>query len=193
MPTTPRGRSGLLVLLLALLPLAWGTSATAHSALIDSTPESGATLDALPEQVELRFNESLSSISPALIIRRDSTTVATLEPEIDGASLSGAPPSDLPDGDYTMVWRVVSGDGHPIDGVVPFTLGGTGREPASTSPTEEQTPDSAASSDTTAAETGWSTTSTIMAATVLLALLLTGVALLVRRRRTHPTNPKDLP
>ncbi len=31
--------------------------------------------------------------------------------------------ADAPDGKYTVIWRVVSSDGHPIDGTFTFTAG----------------------------------------------------------------------
>lgn len=37
---------------------------------------------------------------------------------------------DLPDGHYDIRWRVVSSDGHPISGVIPFSVGDAGERPA---------------------------------------------------------------
>lgn len=123
--TTLRGRSAAFVLLVALTALPW-VPASAHSALIASTPRAGSTIDRLPDRVELRFNDELSDIGPALILRRGRTTVARLEPQVDGRVLRASAPQDLDDGGYVLVWRVVSGDGHPIDGGVPFRLGASG-------------------------------------------------------------------
>lgn len=185
MTTTPRGRS-VLVVLLALLPLLVVAPASAHSALIGSTPESGATIRSLPENIELRFNEPLSDISPAVILRSDDETVAELEPEIDGPVLRAAAPQDLPDGEYTVTWRVVSGDGHPIDGVVPFTLAGEGEtEPAAAAPTERTAP---------SAENESTAVALAIAAPVVL-LLAAGLVWFLRRRRSSPspTASKDTP
>ena len=64
MHPTLRGRSVLLCLLTGLLVLLPGLAASAHSALIGSNPQTGSTVQALPEQLELRFNEPVSDISP---------------------------------------------------------------------------------------------------------------------------------
>ncbi len=182
MPTTRPGR-WVLVVVLALPTLLTGGVASAHSALIGSNPEPGSVVRQLPDHVELRFNESLKEISPAAILRRDDETVATLEPEIDGPVLRAATPTDLDDGEYTLVWRVVSGDGHPIDGVVPFTLSASGEAPAVSAPTER-----------TAPAANYSTPAVALAVAAPVVLVLAaGVVLLRRRRCATPTNPKDTP
>ena len=179
MPATPRGRL-VAVALLVLLPLLAAAPATAHSALVGSTPEPGSTITALPDAVELRFNETLSDISPAVIVRRDGETVAPLAPRVDGTLLAADAPTDLPDGDYTLVWRVVSGDGHPIDGVVPFTISGAGVEAAASAPTERTAPEAQRGS-----------AAIVLAVAAPAALLLAGLVWLLRRRTASPTS-KDI-
>lgn len=211
MPTTRTGRS-VLVLLLAALPLLWGTSATAHSALIDSTPETDSTLETLPERIELTFNEPLSDISPAIIVRQGEETVAELEPQIDGPVASAESPTDLPPGDYDVVWRVVSADGHPVSGTIPFTLSGDASAPAETAPdpgaetTEETAPeptstDEAVADDDTEPAAARSTPWLILGAVAILAIAALVLLLLRRRRDTDDasadtatgdtTDPKD--
>lgn len=213
MPTTRPGRS-VLVLLLAALPLLWGTSATAHSALIDSTPEPDSTLETLPERIELTFNEPLNDISPAIIVRQDEETIAELEPEIDGPVASAASPTDLPPGDYDVVWRVVSGDGHPVSGTIPFTLTGEGDAPteAAPEPTEESEPEPTATDDASTDETvtddadpasAESTPWVVLGAVAVLAVAALALLLLRHRRSSTDetdddasagtTDPKDLP
>lgn len=207
MPTTRTGRS-VLVLLLAALPLLWGTSATAHSALIDSTPEPDSTLETLPERIELTFNEPLNDISPAIIVRQGEDTVAELEPQIDGSVASAESPTDLPPGDYDVVWRVVSADGHPVSGTIPFTLSGDASAPAETAPapgadaTEETAPeptptDEAVADDDTEPAAASSTPWLILGAVAILALVALVLLLLRRRRDTdeaasdETAEPKD--
>ncbi len=181
MHPTLRGRSVLLCLLTGLLVLLPGLAASAHSALIGSNPQTGSTVQALPEQLELRFNEPVSDISPAMVLRRDGDTVATLTPRAHGTRLlADAPGTTLPDGRYTLVWRVVSADGHPVDGVVAFTLG-DGRAPATAAPTQRTATDVSSTSRYGAYALGG------LAALVLLA----AVVVLVRRSRTTPTSDKD--
>ncbi len=175
MHQTPRGRSVLLCLLAGLLVLLPGVAATAHSALVGSNPATGSTIESLPAQLELRFNETVSDISPAMVLRRDGETVTTLVPRVDGPRLvADAPAEALPDGRYTLVWRIVSADGHPLNGVVTFTLGG-GEAPATAAPLRRQATEVPATSRSLALGLG-------ALAAVVLAL---AVVTLVRRSRTH--------
>lgn len=173
MHPTLRGRSVLLCLLTGLLVLLPGLAASAHSALTGSNPTSGSTIRTLPEQLELRFNERVSDISPAMVLRRDGATVATLTPRVDGQRLvADAPQEQLPDGRYTLVWRVVSADGHPVDGVVAFTLG-DGSAQASPAPTEGTTREVSETSRLGAYALGG----------LLAVVLLAAVVVLIRRSR----------
>ncbi|WP_311208388.1 MULTISPECIES: copper resistance protein CopC [unclassified Aeromicrobium] len=181
MHPTPWGRSVLLCLLAAVLVLTPAAVSSAHSALIGSNPQTGSTVEALPEQLELRFNESVSDISPAMVLRRDGQSVATLAPRVDGPRLlADAPAETLPDGRYTLVWRIVSADGHPLDGVVSFTLG-DGTAPATAAPTQREATEVSSTSRTGALALGG------LAAVVLVAAVIT----LVRRSRTHTPHDKD--
>ncbi|GAA2073779.1 hypothetical protein GCM10009821_10240 [Aeromicrobium halocynthiae] len=200
MPTTRTGRS-VLVLLLATLPLLWGTSATAHSALIDSDPEADSSIEALPERITLTFNEPLNDIGPAMIVRQGEETVAELEPQIDGPVASAESPTDLPPGDYDVVWRVVSADGHPVSGTISFTLAGDASAPDETAPepgsetTEETAPESAptdeaVADDDTEPAAASSTPWLILGAVALLAAAAL-VLLLLRRRRDNDDTSDD--
>ncbi|MCL8250523.1 copper resistance protein CopC [Aeromicrobium fastidiosum] len=152
----------LLVALLSALPTA---GAWAHSALISSNPSTGTTISTLPGELELKFNDQLSDIAPALIVRRADKTVAVLQPRIDGTFMrADAPAEQLPDGSYQLVWRIVSGDGHPVNGVIPFRIGGD-QEPATAAPTKAQAPPQSSTSTTTAIGLG-------IVPVVLLAVLL---------------------
>ena len=42
---------------------------------------------------------------------------------IAGTTLTAPLAPDMPDAGYQVRWRVVSGDGHPISSVIPFTIG----------------------------------------------------------------------
>ena len=115
------------VLLLALLGVlvAAPAPASAHAALINASPASGAQLDAPPVGVELEFNEEIVAGPNALRVFDEEGE------RIDvGALETGAPnqiavglPSGLEDGAYVVAYRVTSADSHPIAGTTTFTLG----------------------------------------------------------------------
>jgi methionine-rich copper-binding protein CopC len=100
--------------------------AEAHDYLVDSTPTSGSTLTALPDQFSVTANTRLNDLSGdgagfALEVRDGaglfygdgciSITGSTLAMD---ASLGRA-------GGYTLLWQLVSEDGHSVSGEIPFT------------------------------------------------------------------------
>ncbi|MET9340966.1 copper resistance CopC family protein [Nonomuraea sp. NPDC003804] len=111
--------------------------ALAHDALKSSTPKKNATVATL-EQVELEFTSTPKL--PFVIVRADDgAEMQAGKPEIDGKVVRQRLKGVLPDGGYTIAFRVVSSDGHPIEGEIPFAVKGAPRpeptgQPASAVP-----------------------------------------------------------
>ncbi|QOR71316.1 copper resistance protein CopC [Ruania alkalisoli] len=106
--------------------------ASAHSALISSDPEDGAVLDTPPTEVVLTFNEDILEMGTSIeVTGPDGAEAGEGDPVLNGPEVTQPLAADLAAGEYTMIWRVVSADGHPIDGELTFTAtAGTGEEPA---------------------------------------------------------------
>lgn len=96
--------------------------AHAHAGLTGSNPSAGQSLEVAPERVELTFSEPVSSPAYVAVSAADRSSVVAGEPEISGSTVSQALATGLPAGEYTMAYRVISVDGHPITGEVPFTV-----------------------------------------------------------------------
>jgi hypothetical protein len=75
----------------------------------------------------------LITAAATVVVTDDGGVVVTRDrSQVDGRAVSVLWPADAPSGDYTIAYRVVSGDGHPIKGRSRFTL----RQPVPT-PTPE--------------------------------------------------------
>lgn len=126
---TRSSRSALSLLLGAVLALVIGgvgvlaaSPVQAHDQLIGSNPKQGATLDKQPPWIELEFSGNIQDIGNEIQVKHDDKDVSAGELTVDGTKVKSALPDDLEPGAYTVVWRVVSSDGHPISGTVDFTL-----------------------------------------------------------------------
>jgi methionine-rich copper-binding protein CopC len=116
--------------------MATGSPAAAHTALVSSSPANGATLTTPPRTVRLVFSGAPASGTPVDV----AVTLAGQEVppagsvRVDGSTL--VIPVNLPgSGTYTVAYRVVSADGHPVQGTVAFTVSDTpGGAAASASP-----------------------------------------------------------
>lgn len=143
----------LAVLLLPAVPVA------AHSDLKSSDPADGATLAEAPAAVSFTFNEKLLAQGNAVVVTELATgTRLEVGPvEVDGQTVSVEWPEQGGAGQYRAAYRVVSADGHPIDGSITFTVesaGGSQSPAAQPSPPEatpsgEQSPTTGAPSDGT--------------------------------------------
>ncbi|WP_226829263.1 copper resistance protein CopC [Brevibacterium sp. Marseille-P9724] len=127
--------------LFASLALVLGSvPAQAHDQLIGSNPKQGAKLDKQPEWIELNYSGEIQDIGSEIRVEKDGEDFSAGEITVEGRTVTAALPDDLKPGDYTIAWRVVSQDGHPISGKVEFTLldsAGSGGEVKDGDKTEE--------------------------------------------------------
>ncbi len=103
-------------------------TASAHNYLVSSTPEAGSVLTTLPPEFVITTNDVLldfggenTGSAGALEVQGPDGLyygdgcVAVSGPSISTAAALG------PAGDYTVIWRVVSTDGHPVSNQFAFT------------------------------------------------------------------------
>lgn len=103
-------------LVVAAAPAAW-----AHNTLRTAEPADGATVPSPPEQLVLTFDATVLQLGAALQVTGPGGALELEAPVVEGARLVQPLPEELPAGEYRTVWRVTSGDGHPIDGELTFT------------------------------------------------------------------------
>ncbi|MFF7210788.1 copper resistance CopC/CopD family protein [Streptomyces sp. NPDC008238] len=132
----------LLALPLAVLGLLLGTAvpASAHAALIGSDPAQGSVVKTAPAQVRLTFSEGVLLSRDAIrVLGPDGRRAETGDANDGGRGNTTAAVALRPglgDGTYTVAWKAVSADSHPVAGAFTFSIGA----PSKTSvalPTEE--------------------------------------------------------
>lgn len=111
-------------LLTAVAIFATSASASAHDTLINSTPAPGERFDVAPSEVSLTFSDDVLTLGAAIIVADESGRDWALpDPVIADDTVSASLASGMAAAGYELRWRVVSADGHPISGVIPFTIG----------------------------------------------------------------------
>ena len=108
--------------LLLLLVLALPGQAWPHASLLNSEPADGASLDAAPSEVVLRFDEPIIPVALRLV-GPDGHAVMLGPVKPQGGSLHASVPAGLPGGVYVLSWRVTSADSHPVAGTAVFGVG----------------------------------------------------------------------
>ena len=120
-------RKFLLIAISLFLTVNSASIAEAHSTLISSFPKKGTTLGTLPKLVTLTFNEKLLILGVenpnSLSVASSSGKSITTGPvEVSGNKISISLKSIESFGKFTITYRVVSADGHPISGKYFFTV-----------------------------------------------------------------------
>ncbi|WP_243075251.1 copper resistance CopC family protein [Microbacterium sp. SS28] len=151
----PRPLATLVVAVVAAASLLLGAApASAHDELVSTDPAAGSAVAALPDELTLTFSGVLATDAGASEVAVTDATGASL---VDGAPVA----SDTvltqalageASGVVTVLWKVVSSDGHPISGEFSFTVDGPASSPT-TEPTAEPTPTDVATAAPTAEPT----------------------------------------
>lgn len=124
----------LLALCLALF--AGAPAAQAHDELLQADPADGATLEQAPDRITLTYSGDITALGNEVrVTDSQGKTVSTGDVTVDGTHVIQRISPEAGDETYTVSWRVVSSDGHPIEGTYSFTVGqgGAGQPAASSS------------------------------------------------------------
>ncbi|OJF11743.1 hypothetical protein BG844_24555 [Couchioplanes caeruleus subsp. caeruleus] len=131
----------------ALTVLLPGGPAWAHNALAEAVPAKNAVLKKAPETVKLRFLQKLNpDFTTVNLSDAGKKRLPASEPKVDGATATVTLPEPLVNGKYTVAYRVVSLDGHTVQGSYDFTV----MDPSASSPSSPATLPSAASASAVA-------------------------------------------
>jgi copper transport protein len=135
-----RSRYSGAVVVAAAAALALPGAALAHAQLVESTPADRAVLATEPRAARFVFDDAVTAASGVRAVRNGDGSVLAGKPRIVGGRTLVVPlQRDLGNGDYTVLWRVVSDDGHEISGVIAFAVG-AGRAPPTPSLTAGNRP-----------------------------------------------------
>ncbi|MFE9604048.1 copper resistance CopC/CopD family protein [Streptomyces hokutonensis] len=132
----------LLGTVLVLLLLGSAGTASAHAALESTDPADGSVLKSAPRTLTLTFSESVALLDDSFRVydpdnRRVKTSSAHHAKDA-GDTASVTLPAKLGTGTFTVAWRVVSADSHPVSGAFTFSIGkpSATTTPISTAPNE---------------------------------------------------------
>lgn len=130
----------------AVAVFATAVPASAHDSLVHSTPEADESLATAPESITLTYSGELLVLGDStqgavvLVIDESGRDWATGDVEVSGSTVTAAVEPGMPDAGYQVRWQVVSEDGHPISGIVPFTIGDAEPMTATQAPTDADAP-----------------------------------------------------
>lgn len=193
-------------LLAAVLVLLSPLSASAHDALVSSSPAADESVETVPAELTLTFSAKLidgEGATEVVVTDPDGASITEGTATVDGAIVTQPLQGSGPAGEYHVVWKVVSSDGHPTSGEYSFTVtvgdDGAATESPSAAPTTAAptTSESAAPEATTtpAADSGDSSGASAWIWVLSIGGILVIVALMLwytmRARRKGPAPDSD--
>jgi copper transport protein len=120
-------KSSIYVLILYLFLFLFPSVSSAHAYIIKSTPFENEILKTSPQRVSIQFDESIQPVFNSLqVFDSNGNQIDQKNSHINpknSSILDADLKKHLPNGTYRIQWKVVSNDGHPVKGVIPFQIG----------------------------------------------------------------------
>lgn len=178
--------------------------ASAHTSLVGVDPAEGATV-AAGGSITLTFSEALLTIGAEATVTDSAGVVTTLDVTFPTPTSAQVVLPAVSGGKLTLAWRVVAGDGHPVEGTLAYvadaaanapakppvspsasaTTGPTASAGAAPSPTASATPTSATQSAAPSANQSGSSgfNNPALWIAIFAAILASSVAIIAAKRR----------
>ncbi|MEV4544342.1 copper resistance CopC family protein [Micromonospora echinaurantiaca] len=164
--------------------------AAAHNTLKAATPARDARLTTAPTRITLEFMQKLDPAFTTIALSDAAERrIPASDPAVTGTTGTVTIDEPLANGTYTVAYRVVSADGHPVQGSYRFTVAdptaAIASPPATTAttsaPAAQPSPASPASATRDAGDGPGALA--LVGGAILLAALAAGAVVLLRRRR----------
>ncbi len=180
-----RPRALAVVLAAAALLVGAATAAQAHNTLEGTSPADGSTVKVVPAAVTLTFNEPALAVGTEIIVTGPGGPIQSGVAVLVNSTVSEHLQPGSPAGQYKVLWRVTSADGHPVSGTFSFTAtaASAGQRPTATTTTNSSTSAPASGS-------GQSPVLWVVAGGVVV-LLLVVIFISTRKPRTTPHDERD--
>jgi hypothetical protein len=163
-----------------------GAPAWAHNSLTAAEPAKSAVLTKAPERIRLTFLQKPDGNSMSITVTgADGQPVPLGAAEVDGTASVASITEPLDNGAYTVTYRVVSRDGHPVQGSYRFTVDDPAAAPTASSPAPaESAPAAEPAARSVVGSSDESGRSAAWLAAIGAILVVAGVILVVLRRRS---------
>lgn len=108
--------------ILAIALILGGQNADAHSKKEGTQPADGAVLEMSPSEIAMRFDMPMRVTLISLTDQDGAAHDLTRTDNMQPVSEFSATPPVLPAGQYTVEWRGLAADGHPMQGAFSFEI-----------------------------------------------------------------------
>lgn len=120
-----------------ILLFAFTSAVSAHTGLTSSSPADGEIVAEDVHEIVLEFNSKIESTSTVKVFNENEEEIIVSNTQTSDKKMTGAFMSPLENGTYTVNWKIIGSDGHPIEGTYSFVVN---QEESSTPVDSEETP-----------------------------------------------------
>jgi copper resistance protein C len=99
-----------------------GTNVFAHSHLEDSSPKNGEVVTEPLKDITLTYETKVEVASTFTLKDQSGTDIPLSKISVNNNQLVGTLKDELANGGYTIHWKIIGSDGHPLEGDIPFSL-----------------------------------------------------------------------
>ncbi|MEV8025914.1 copper resistance CopC family protein [Microbacterium sp. NPDC080220] len=167
---------------------AGASPAVAHDSIISATPAPEAKLNESPTEVTLTFSDEVFDEGSSAIVNvlgPDGTDLTLNDPLVEGTTVTQPITGEGGNGSYTVQWRVVSSDGHPISDEYHYSVDSANAPTSSASPTTSPTTPASTAADPSAARQDSGAFLSVMATIATVGVLGAGLVLIIMMRRAR--------
>jgi copper transport protein len=109
---------------LAVVPALPAAPASAHAALVRTSPAQGTVVSEAPNEVVITFSEHVVPVKDKIrVVGPDGKRVDKNEPRVTGNDLRIPVRTDVPRGTFLVSYRVISADSHPVGAGYTYSFG----------------------------------------------------------------------
>ncbi len=117
----------LFILTIFIVIFSFPSFSFAHAYIIKSSPDDNQNLNQPPKKISIEFNEGIQpSFHNLQVFNQNGKRVDQGNEHINSTNskiIEANLKPNIPTGIYSIRWNIVSSDGHPINGVIPFEIG----------------------------------------------------------------------
>lgn len=116
-------------------------AALAHTGLSTSQPENNGTVKEALREITMTFNTDIEPASRFEVVDEAGTSYPVADIKVNRSLMTGTMEEPLPNGVYTVNWRIIGQDGHAVKGAFSFQVDvAPPPEQPSAVPTEAEAP-----------------------------------------------------
>ena len=123
-----------------VLLFAFSSAVSAHTGLTSSSPAEGEEVVGDVHEVVMEFNTKIETTSTVKVFNENKEEIIVGNTQVSDNILTGGFMSPLDNGTYTVEWKIIGADGHPIQGTYSFIVSQDELEDPTISEESQETP-----------------------------------------------------